>query len=321
LYELNWHEDAQYVANPSLFRGFFAGEGNRTYIPNQFFDHLIPRETLAVLKVVGSVIRFSIGFQNKWGHRRQQIALSFTHIQRYSRIASRQTLSNAIKLAVASNYIQRVEEGYFDPDAGKLSKVAVYGLRWLSTAVEKFHGQKSVPGQVSLAERSEKRTGDGRKNVPEERSEIRTGIEITRTNKTLKQQPTQALRHEGSQARREEDTAAAAVAFERLRAEGFDGKAAKRLAESYPIERILNQIDWIGQRQVSRNRLGMLRRAIEEGWGKPGVATSRAPYAGSGTTGPDDGFAAPPLGRGTGFTGALEAARRKYVELGGPVRK
>ena len=41
--------------DPTKFRGFFAGEGNRTYIPNQFFDVVIPNETLAVTKVVGSI--------------------------------------------------------------------------------------------------------------------------------------------------------------------------------------------------------------------------------------------------------------------------
>jgi len=77
LYELKWDERPAYVKDPKEFRGFFAGEGNRTYIPNQFFDDVIPREPLAVVKVVGSVIRFSIGFQNKWGHRRRNASLSY----------------------------------------------------------------------------------------------------------------------------------------------------------------------------------------------------------------------------------------------------
>src|SRR3954462_13748406 len=87
-------ECGEYVKAPKQFRGFFAGEGNRTYIPNQFFDVLVPRESLALLKVVGSVIRFSIGFQNKWGHRRRNVALSYQHIQNYSKLHDRKTLSN-----------------------------------------------------------------------------------------------------------------------------------------------------------------------------------------------------------------------------------
>src|ERR1041384_7285830 len=96
-YELRWDERHEYVKDPKRFQGFFAGEGNRTYIPNQFFDHVIPHETLAVVKVVGSVIRFSIGFQTRYGFRRQQTSLSYQDIQRYARIRNRQNLSDALK--------------------------------------------------------------------------------------------------------------------------------------------------------------------------------------------------------------------------------
>src|SRR5712691_2403570 len=92
LYELRWDDRSEYVKNPSRFRGFFAGEGNRTYIPNQFFDHVVRHESLAVVKLVGSIIRFSIGFQNKWGHRRQHVALSYQDIQRYSHLRNRTNL-------------------------------------------------------------------------------------------------------------------------------------------------------------------------------------------------------------------------------------
>ncbi len=131
VYELNWDERPGYVKDPRQFRGFFAGEGNRTYIPNQFFDIVIRKETLAVVKVVGSVIRFSIVFQNKWGHRLKKVALSYQHIQNYSRIANRNTLSAAIRHALESNYIRLVEPGQFDPNAGKTSKAAVYAIKWL----------------------------------------------------------------------------------------------------------------------------------------------------------------------------------------------
>lgn len=67
LYELRWDARPGYVKDARQFRGFFAGEGNRTFIPNQFLDVLIPAGPVTVVKVVGSVIRFSIGFQNKWG--------------------------------------------------------------------------------------------------------------------------------------------------------------------------------------------------------------------------------------------------------------
>jgi hypothetical protein len=42
----------------------------------EHFDRLIPLENHAVIKVVGSIIRYSIGFQAKHGRRRQQATLA-----------------------------------------------------------------------------------------------------------------------------------------------------------------------------------------------------------------------------------------------------
>ena len=148
LYELRWDERPEYVKDPAQFRGFFAGEGNRTYIPNQFFDEVIPHEPLAVLKVVGSIIRFSVGFQNKWGHRRRNVSLSYQHIQNYSLLRDRKTLSGAIQHALKWGYVERVEEGFFDPNAGKLSKAAVYAIRWLDQAANSAIGSKNPPASV-----------------------------------------------------------------------------------------------------------------------------------------------------------------------------
>ena len=124
-----------------------------------------------MVKVVGSVIRFSIGFQNKWGHRRAHTSLSYQHIQNYSLIRDRKTLSGAIRHSLASNYIERVEEGYFDRNAGKLSKAAVYAVKWLSANTNPANGQKTQPGIDALETRSENPTGNGQKTPPEEQSE------------------------------------------------------------------------------------------------------------------------------------------------------
>jgi hypothetical protein len=37
LYELKWDERGDYTRDPTRFDGFFAGEGNRTYIANRLF--------------------------------------------------------------------------------------------------------------------------------------------------------------------------------------------------------------------------------------------------------------------------------------------
>jgi len=261
VYELNWDErpdaGSEYINDPLHFRGFFAGEGNRTYIPNQFFDRVVRLEPLSVVKVVGSIIRFSIGFQNKWGHRRRQVALSYQHIQRYAHLSDRKTLAAAVRSAMKDNYIQRVEEGYFDPNGGKLSKAAVYAIKWLDAATESLNGQKSPPAKWSLEYRSENPTGIGQKTPPADRSENPTGIEITLLNNTYKQQ-------------------AAVTSLKKLKAEGFAPSVAEAIASKFPADRIERQIRWMSHRTVKSNRLGLLRVTIEQDWPLPGKGDSPA---------------------------------------------
>jgi hypothetical protein len=193
--ELNWYA-GEYTRDPTAFRGFFEGAGHRTYIPNQFFTDLLPNEPLSVLKVVGAVIRFSIGFEVKRGFRRQPAALSYSAIQRYSRIGSREDLSRSLKHAVHCNYIQRVEAGAFDPDAGRLSRPASYGLQWADSqpvareqsktrteAVQAAGSSepKAVPDEASNSRtgaESNSRTGGGPVTEPAHRSRTRTGLEM-----------------------------------------------------------------------------------------------------------------------------------------------
>ena len=102
------------------------------------------------------------------------------------------------------------------------------------------------------------------KNVPADRFEIRTGIQIKQTNKTLKQQrPAVSLEEKG------DGIGATSAAIELLRDEGFDATTAEKLASKYAIEQIIHQIEWIDERHVRQNRIGMLRKAIEQDWSKP----------------------------------------------------
>jgi hypothetical protein len=291
LYELQWDERGEYQKDPRLFRGFFAGEGHRTYVPNAFFDELLPNESLAVLKVVGSVTRFSIGFQTKWGHRRQNVALSLQHVQNYSKLRDRKTLVAAVRHALECNYIERVEEGYFDPRGGRHSKAAVYALKWLQSATEQAIGRKSPPAENGAENRSEIPTGNGRKTPPGDRSEIPTGIEIKQSNKTSKQQPAAAL-------------------FQRLKAEGFDARAAQAIASGFPAERIERQLRWIDRRSVRSNRLGLLRSAIEQDWPEPGRGRGQVTR---GRQLGEPNFARP---SGGDFTGALDQARQRLLRRG-----
>jgi hypothetical protein len=41
------------------------------------------------------------------------------------------------------------------------------------------------------------------------------------------------------------------------------------MASRFPFDRVERQINWIDGRNAKRNRLGMLRKAIEQDWAKP----------------------------------------------------
>jgi hypothetical protein len=144
-YQLRWDSRPEYIKDPALFRGFFEGEANRTDIPNQFFDHVIRNEPLSVSKVVGSIIRFSIGFQTRRGRRRQQARLSYADIERYARLSDRHTLAGAIRHAEEHRYILCLEEGIFDPNGGHQSRPALYALRWADSSPFFPTGSKTTP--------------------------------------------------------------------------------------------------------------------------------------------------------------------------------
>ncbi|MBI1349401.1 hypothetical protein GC163_24300 [bacterium] len=313
LYELCWDDRDEYVKDPAEFQGFFSGNGNLTYIPNAFFDYTVPNEPLAVVKVVGAIIRYTIGFQTKFGFRRQQIDLSFTRLQRITGISSRRSLNDAIQQAMANNHIVRLNEGYFDADAGRQSRAATYGIKWCDTSSYPAIGSKRIPEysetEPAMAEiavqkgyrdtqelpvqksnrkitgatnrhqsgpvqkghsdqfkipppaQSKKDGGGGSGTAPEavqeghsERFKNGTDIEITPINKTTKQQ---------------QQSAAAAEVFLRLMNEGFDKSTATALVKTYPPHQIIVQCDCLPKRNPSRNRLGMLRKSIEENWPTP----------------------------------------------------
>ena len=243
----------EYHKDPEHFRGFFEGQGNRTDIPNQFFDHIIPQEPLSVVKVVGSVIRFSIGFQARHGRRRQQAALSYRDIERYARIRDTHTLAAAIRHAEQSHYILRLREGIFDPNAGVQSRPAIFALRWADSSP--FFPTGSIsPAAIEDDERSKIPSGTGPKNPAANRFKNPSDIQTKLTKEIVKQQQADAETPE---------------AFAHLKREGFSEEVAKTLTASYPAEQVRKQIEWLSRRAPGRNRLGMLRRTIEENWPAP----------------------------------------------------
>ncbi len=146
-YELRWDDSEQYKTDPGTFQGFFAGNGNRTYIPNAFFDHTIRNESLAVARVVGAVIRHTIAFQDRYGFRRTHKDLSFDDLLRITRLNSRSTLNDAIKVAIRNCHLVRLKTGTFSNGGFEKS---TYAIRWEDTV----HNQ----GEVTVETPSENET-------------------------------------------------------------------------------------------------------------------------------------------------------------------
>jgi hypothetical protein len=67
--------------------------------------------------------------------------------------------------------------------------------------------------------------------------------------------------------------------YQRLLQAGFDSQTAFRLAMWHLEKDVKQQIEWLDRRKPTRNRLGMLRRAIEENWPEPPKATDENPDA------------------------------------------
>ena len=100
-YELRWHDykDGQYIVDPRKFKGFFAAEGNRTSIPEEFFSHVVRHNIKSVVRFVGAVIRNTIGVKASFGKGRVTRAdLSYRRLQGYLNM-SHTTLASAIKKA------------------------------------------------------------------------------------------------------------------------------------------------------------------------------------------------------------------------------
>ena len=253
-YALCWDERDAYVTDPVVFQGFFAGNGNLTYIPNQFFDQLVPHETLAMLKVVGIIIRHTIGFQTRYGFRRQQVQLSMRDLERLTNL-SHDSARLALLAARAKGYVVRVVEGCFDPAGGQESRAAVYGVRWQDGFGDRSENQHEAADRNPAREPTENQHGD--------RSENRPGIEITGNNTSEKQQQTEPA------AAAEELRDQIKTIAERLEQFGFDHATAQQLAAAHDHERINRQCDWLARRNPRSNTLGLLRRAIEEDWPEP----------------------------------------------------
>ena len=278
LYSLRWDEREEYVTSLPEFNGFFAGNGNLTHIPNQFFDYLVPREALAVVRVVGVIIRHTIGFQTRFGFRRQHVEMSFSEIMRRTGIASSSTVSTALKAAVDGRYICKVSEGFFDPDAGVASKATTFGVNWEDSPqnepnssngpkIEAGDRSKNRSGVLETVQKSKRDIGSeieadkGPKieaeTVQESKREAfknRSDIKTTNLNNLPKQQQTDVVVGE---------VKSLSLLVQKLMAVGIDGAKASELVEQFDAERIERQLKALPSRKVKSSVTGFLIRAIE----------------------------------------------------------
>ena len=263
LYELCWDEQNKYTAEFTKFSGFYArDDANRTYVPNEFFDVVVKTEPLSVIKVVGAIIRNTIGYSTKAGFRRQITQKSFTELM-WSTHLTRKHLNNALKTALIKNYIYRVEEGVFDTNAGLESKASIYSISWAKKNEHDFSNQDQLAdrGKKDTGPTREKRipgnrckrdTRTGAKKIPASWGKKDTGIEIKQINKTfIKQQHDVVVGDDFVES------------YGLLISAGVTENKAIELSRNYSFSEIKNQFDWINFRTVTRNRTGLLIKAIE----------------------------------------------------------
>ncbi|MHB1457380.1 MAG: hypothetical protein ACYC0V_10750 [Armatimonadota bacterium] len=286
LYMLRWDKTKQYTRNPEKFQGFCAGGGNMTHIPNLYFDVTVKFGTLSLAQVVGTVLRNTIGYEDEDGWRRRQVSLSQKQIKYKMNISSDATVNKALKFAKENGHLIEEHPGYFDTNAGRESRPAVYSVRWSdgwkgepfdSTAApapsdQEEGSRKSVAGvtwsekcsgvdsrKSVTATRSEKCSRSSLKNVAETQSEKCSDIEIKEETNNIKQQ------HETNT-----DPAAVKILFDA----GFDDTAAKTIASSTSLDTIKKQIKFFKFRypdpdKQPSNPLGALRSSIEGEWAPP----------------------------------------------------
>ncbi len=306
IYEICWDNEGRYTDSPKEFRGFYYPEAAvmpvpgdpevihrpkaaRKNIPNAFFDYLLRREPLSVIRVVGALLFYSIQW-GPGGERKVPVSRSITDLSRLTKF-SRQHVHEAVLAARRRGYLDQVDAGCFDPAAARASRAAIYGIHWSASLpagkVLRPAAQAVTESPVRNSERgpdrSEKVHGaavtkgerDQSEKVNGERSEKVNGISIKIEPKT--EQATAGVPAANGIAADKAPVAAAVMSgFELLRKAGFDERTARCLAGKRSPEVIQRQMDWLSLRHTTRNRLGLLRRAIEQDWPKPEGATEEA---------------------------------------------
>ncbi|MEZ5941106.1 MAG: hypothetical protein R3C18_06925 [Planctomycetaceae bacterium] len=284
-YQLRWDAAGEYAKHLDQFQGFYAGGGHRTPIPNAFFDAIVAREPLAVVKVVGAVLRHTIGYQNQFGGRRTSAPLAYSYIAKYAQLSLGRVLNQAIHAALDAGYIECVEPGGFGPQQEHRSP-AQYAIRWLEqVALSGRPRQRSSQACSVMSTRLDASSTVKVFLATAENGEVSSKKpsadveQIHRSKKTIGNGSEKPAAHQFKKAIKEKTTAnnihkqQAAANFQTavtlLRQQGMDVITAKILAAAHDLPVIQQQIDWLDARNPTENRVGMLRKAIQENWPKP----------------------------------------------------
>ncbi len=265
-YRLNWDETGHYAKSVAGFSGFYVGQGNRSPIPHSFFTRVIPNEPLAVTRVVATVLRHTVGYQNQYGGRRKQAQLSFRRIATYSGIASSSTLASALAAATEANYIRQVRPGTFSHQSS-VQTAAVYAVNWLSpseisTIGSKFEAAKGFKNRSRGSVQNSKQDGFNSQSRMGSNSEAAIAFKNRSNIKKSKN-------------KQQRTVAAGQKSVQLLLDAGFDESAAQSIAPNSTPQNIENQIQWLRYRSATSNRLGLLRTAIEEKWPEPPAAVQK----------------------------------------------
>ena len=128
-YSINWDFSDQYATSLDAFQGFSPFKEHGVWIPNEFFTAVIPHEKLSTSAVVGAVIRNTIGWKDDQGFRRMDVQMPFTQLQKQMLLSLR-AVAAGISQALQAGYVVQVNQGIFDPLAGKMSEATTYSLKW-----------------------------------------------------------------------------------------------------------------------------------------------------------------------------------------------
>lgn len=111
LYALRWDSDSPYTSDIDEFNGFYddGNSGCMTRVPDLYFDYTIPNERLSVVRIVGCILRNTIGYQAGRGVRRLQVQYSQRQIMEKTGITSAGVLSDALSAAKKNGHIIEVQ--------------------------------------------------------------------------------------------------------------------------------------------------------------------------------------------------------------------